>query len=138
MSAHFKLSEFSSPRTDRSGRDSVPPRYQPNVRRLMTALETIRKAAGDRPMSVISGWRSVVYNRANKGRASRSQHLYGKAADLRCRHMTPARLYWVIKDLQDAGTIPKGGLACYGSFVHYDIRGRNARWRAEPRRPGRA
>jgi hypothetical protein len=53
--------------------------------------------------------------------------------------------YYTIRDLQRLGLVPKGGLAYYpgrivkgsriGEFVHYDIRGRNARWKADPKRP---
>ena len=44
-------------------------------------------------------------------------------------------LGWVLADMMRAGTIPKGGLACYPTFVHYDIRGIASRWRKAPKRP---
>lgn len=140
MSAHFKMSEFSSPIWDpvrkrrRRGREPVPHRYRANVRKTQAALETIRAVLG-LPVTVISGWRSVAYNRANKGRASRSLHLSGRAADIRIKGVSPALVYWVIRGLIVNGEIPRGGLACYPTFTHYDIRGYNARWRKAPKLP---
>lgn len=141
MSKHFKMSEFSSPGVPkRSKREPVPAEYQPNVRTTMVQLEVIRKALGGKPLKVISGWRSRAYNRLNKGRASRSKHLDGMAADLKRKGLSPARVYWVISDLIRDGKILPGGLAKYGSFCHYDTRGRYrngrmARWKPAPKRP---
>ena len=159
LSPHFALSEFASPvyrfktGKERETWKLPPPKsFRPNLRRLCKALELIRVAAGDTSLTVVSGWRSVEFNRRNKGRATRSQHLEGRAADLQLggRGSLVARqkrLYFAILDLQRAGEIPKGGLAYYpgryskklkrivGTFVHYDIRGRNARWKAAPKRP---
>jgi len=131
--AHFKASEFSSPGVPkRSDRVPVPPAYHDNLAALMKALETIRSHCGGKPVRVVSGYRTKVYNRQNKGRATRSQHLYAKAADIRVKGMSPPEVYWTIQFLQSQGAIPKGGLACYPTFTHYDIRGYNARWRAAP------
>ena len=160
LSPHFALSEFASPvylhktGKERAKHRQTPPAvYRPNLRRLCrSALEVIRIAAGGKSLKVVSGWRSAEYNRRNKGRVSRSQHLSGKAADLQLggRGDTVARqkhLFYVILDLQRSGQIPRGGLAFYpgkynkkykrvvGCFVHYDIRGRNARWKRNPKRP---
>lgn len=148
MSAHFKLWEFASPtvvdgRASYSSRSAVPPKYVGNVRRVMGALEVIRTAQGDKPMRIASGWRSPEFNKLPKpgrkttGKAKRSKHLTGEAADLTVKGVSPARLYWVIRDLIKAGQIPAGGLACYPNFVHYDIRGRLVGWRPAPPRPKR-
>lgn len=135
MSKHFKLSEFSSPGYPiRSKRVPVPSRYRKNLGRLQAELEIIRAALG-KPIRIISGYRTELYNRQNKGRATKSLHLKAMAADMVVKGVSPARVYWVIKDLMDAGKIRKGGLAAYPSFVHYDIRGRPARWRRAPKRP---
>ncbi len=133
---YFNLSEFSSPGyPKRSDRVPVPPKYVLDVRIVMTALETIRAALGHKPIRIISGYRTQAYNRQNKGRATKSLHLVGKAADMQVKGVRPARVYWVIKDLMDKSAIPLGGLAAYPTFVHYDIRGRRARWRKAPPRP---
>ena len=136
-SRHFAWHELSSPRVGRRGRDPVPRRYRKNVVKLCEALEVGRAAAGGKPWTILSGWRSPTYNRANKGRATLSQHLYGRAADIKVKGMTPAQVYWLLWDLIQAGEIPKGGLACYRTFVHYDTRGWNARWLKAPPRPRR-
>lgn len=110
----------------------MPTRYVGNLLRLIEALEVIRKDLGGRPVRIVSGYRTPEYNALNKGRASRSQHLFAKAADIQIRHMSPKRIYWAIHRLRAEGLIPKGGLAAYPTFVHYDIRGRNAAWRRAP------
>lgn len=141
---HFALREWE-------GHGPCPKRYHTNVQRLMNALEvvygTILALFLDSDAEVRcritkgGGYRSPKVNRENKGRASRSQHLFGRAADMVWEYrrddgewarIDPAHVYWVIHDLQQEGRIPKGGLAAYPTFVHYDIRGRNARWRAAP------
>jgi len=138
---HFKLWEFSSPGfPKRSNRVAVPAKLHSNVYRLMQELETIREALGGASVHVVSGYRTLIYNKQNKGRASKSLHLQAKAADIQVRgkdgkRISPARVYWVIKDLMNAGKIRAGGLAAYPTFVHYDTRGRPARWRKAPARP---
>lgn len=150
--AHFSAREFRCPEGG-----AVPQRYHKNLKRLQFACEKGRTRLGGQPWHVVSGWRSLSYNRKNKGRASKSRHLTGEAIDFYVRAPTnaPKRLtrwlriskrkrirvykmavvYWVLKDMMDAGEIPKGGLACYPTFVHLDIRGWNARWRRAPKRP---
>jgi len=123
---HFSLAEFE-------GKGPCPKHYWGNIQRLMDALEVIRAELGGASITITpaGGYRSPLVNRKNKGRATKSQHLLGKAADIRCRR-SPAVVYRAIESLQKRGLIPKGGLAAYPSFVHYDIRGRNARWRKAP------
>lgn len=123
---HFRLSEFE-------GHGPCPKRYWPNIQKTMDALEVIREALGGHPISVTKGggYRSPDVNRKNKGRATKSQHLYGRAADIRVKGGI-RRAFYIIAQLQADGLIPKGGLAAYPSFVHVDIRGRRARWRKNP------
>ncbi|MFB9233967.1 D-Ala-D-Ala carboxypeptidase family metallohydrolase [Plantactinospora siamensis] len=52
-----------------------------NALRMMWKLEALRHALGDRPLTVISGFRSRSCNAKVDG-AARSQHLYGNAADI--------------------------------------------------------
>jgi predicted transcriptional regulator len=42
--------------------------------------------------------------------------------------VTPRELKEVIEKLIKDGLIVKGGVGLYKTFVHYDVRGRNARW----------
>jgi len=144
---HFRMSEFSSPGVPKANgrhtaRVPVPAKLHSNAVALMRELEIIRTALGGASVRIISGYRTLAYNKLNKGRASKSLHLQAKAADIVVRDkegkkIRPQRVYWVIKDLMNAGAITKGGLAAYPSFVHYDIRGRVARWRKAPSRPVR-
>ena len=124
---HFSLAEFER-------RGKCPQRYWRNIQRLMDALEVIRDRLGGKSITITpaGGYRSAKVNKQNKGRASKSQHLYGRAADIQVKGADPAAVYYVIQELQQAGLIPKGGLAAYPRFVHVDIRGRNARWKAAP------
>lgn len=144
-SKHFRMEEFASPiyKTDAQGRyvrnargrvirvgsEPVPERLWGNLQRLMDALDVIREAWG-KPLSITpaGGWRSQHANKANKGRATRSQHLKARAADLRCTARDAPRLYALIKQLRAEEKIPKGGLSRYPYFVHYDIRGFNVGW----------
>ena len=145
MTAHFKMSEFSSPsvvngKASYSKRLPVPQMYLANVDWLMRQLEVIRIVIGNKSMRIASGWRGKEFNGLSRGRASRSKHLTGEAADLYVKGVSPARLYWVISDLIASGDILPGGLAKYSTFVHYDTRGRYkngrmARWKPAPQRP---
>ena len=51
-----------------------------------------------------------------------------KAADIRIKGMSPEEVREVVISLIKEGKIKKGGVGLYKSFVHYDTRGRNARW----------
>jgi uncharacterized protein YcbK (DUF882 family) len=93
-----------------------------DVRHLVEHLERLRTIAGDRPLQIISGWRSVGTNLAVGG-ASRSQHLYGLAADIPAGYATEAQA-------RRAGF--RGIGTRLGWAVHVDLRaGRSASWRYE-------
>ena len=123
VTANFAWSEFRS----RGDNKAVPEPYRANVRRLCQALEVIRAAFGGREMVLNSGWRSSWWNK-QVGGASASQHLYGRAADLKVNGISIARTKQVIEQLIQQGKIPQGGIGTYTTFCHYDIRGSAARW----------
>ena len=81
-----------------------------------------------KPIRIISGYRSPRCNKRVRG-AKRSQHMKGKAADIRVRGMSMRRLKRTIERLIKDQKIPQGGVGIYKSHVHYDIRGNKARWR---------
>jgi uncharacterized protein YcbK (DUF882 family) len=100
--------------------------------RLIEQLEIIRKAAGDKPIFITSGYRTPAHNKKVKG-ASGSYHTKGVAADIKHATLSPTKLYLLIQDLIQNGLILDGGLGLYSRWVHYDIRtilgfGR-ARWK---------
>lgn len=140
LTEHFKLSEFSSPTVTKDGRKSyvkrraVPEVYRERVLRLAKCLEALRETLGHRPVRIVSGYRTPAYNKRING-AKKSTHMYCLAADIKVSGRTVAKVYWALWQLQKDGIIPKGGLAAYRTFVHYDMRGWNARWRRAPARP---
>jgi|TARA_Y100000310_G_scaffold296235_1_gene328309 uncharacterized protein YcbK (DUF882 family) len=54
-----------------------------------------------------------------------------KAADIKISGMTPSEVKIVIEQLIQEGKMMKGGVGLYQTFTHYDVRGRNARWRGK-------
>lgn len=120
-SAHFALAEFRS----RDGAD-VPNSLRGNLQVLMNQLEVLRAELGQ-PITIISGYRSAEHN-TSIGGAARSQHLCGRAADIRVAEHTPEEVHAKIEELIGAGRMMQGGLGKYSTFVHYDTRGVRARW----------
>lgn len=72
LSPHFDSSEFVDHR-DGTLQGPAP--------ELIQRLEQLRALKGGRPLVIISGYRSPATNRAVGG-VPRSQHLYGRAADI--------------------------------------------------------
>ena len=122
MSKNFKKGEFKC----RDGTE-VPDEHMDNLVELVENLQIIRDHI-KKPMLIISGYRTPKYNRRIGG-ARKSQHMKAKAADIVVRGMKPTELRKVIVTLIKEGKIKKGGVGLYRSFVHYDVRGRNARWK---------
>jgi zinc D-Ala-D-Ala carboxypeptidase len=78
---------------------------------LVSALERLRSSVGQ-PIYIVSGYRCAIHNAAVGG-APRSQHLYGKAADL-------SRGVATIRQALEAGFT---GVGHRGSWaVHVDVR----------------
>lgn len=121
LTKNFMLSEFDS----KDG-SPMPEEVKENVIRLADALQVIRDHIG-RPIVINSGYRSPAHNEAVGG-AINSTHLTGIGGDIRVQGMAPVRLADEIEELIKAGKIPSGGLKAYTTWVHYDIRGTNARW----------
>lgn len=82
LSPHFMLSEFTrSGAAERLGIDNTPPEVVVGCLRSLcvNVLEPLR-VHYNRPVTILSGYRSKELNRAVGG-ASTSQHLLGQAAD---------------------------------------------------------
>ena len=55
--------------------------------------------------------------------------MLSKAADIKISGMSPHEVKALIEELIRDGKMMKGGVGLYQTFTHYDVRGRNARWR---------
>ncbi|WP_175409682.1 D-Ala-D-Ala carboxypeptidase family metallohydrolase [Streptomyces sp. TRM64462] len=115
--AHFAWSEFhSKDGSGFSGGKVGSATVKENVRRTMYKLEALRKKAGNRPVTVNSGFRSVSHNSAIGG-SSNSQHMYGIAADIVVSGLSTYSVYKI------AETCGYSGLERYTvSWQHVDSR----------------
>lgn len=75
------------------------------------------------PLIVNSAFRCEVRNN-QVGGATRSQHLYGKAADIAMRTI-PLSIEEVAEIADELGF---DGIGLYNTFIHLDVRGSKARW----------
>lgn len=113
---HFSLGEFAC----RDARPYPEIWIHDRLLPLCNVLETVR-AAIDRPILIVSGYRSPEHNKAVGG-AKNSQHMEGRAADIRVAEMSAGMLHAKITELYSQGAIKIGGLGLYKSWVHIDIR----------------
>lgn len=88
---------------------------------LLYKLQKLRDEIG-KPIIVTSGYRTKEYN--NKiGGAKNSQHMLGKAADIKINGLSPDEIAII------AEKIGFGGIGIYKTFVHLDVRQIKTRWR---------
>lgn len=121
MTNNFTLKEFES-----NDGSEMPSDVYLNIVKLAGQLQFLRDYTG-KAIKINSGYRSPEYN-AKIGGVKNSQHLLGKAADIRIEGMKPKEVHSIIEELISKGDMLQGGLGLYSSFVHYDFRGRKARW----------
>lgn len=117
---------FSKKEFDSKDGSKMPDSVLVNVVRVACNLQRLRDKIG-KAVVVNSGYRSESHNR-NVGGSPNSQHLLGKAADIRVNGLTPMQIANEIEKLILQGEMLQGGLGIYDTFVHYDIRGKKARW----------
>ena len=97
--------------------------------RLAANFEEIRHALGDLPIRINSGYRTPAYNAAVGG-AKLSQHVQGRAIDIRHATLKPYDLFAKIRRMEKDGALPLlGGIGLYATFVHIDVRPRQANGR---------
>lgn len=100
-----------------------PPRnVWPQLVAVAAVADEARRRLG-KPLRINSAYRSPAYNRAISG-AKLSQHTRGAALDL---SGSPAALHKVLTQMRSEG-IFRGGIGRYRTFVHVDVRGKNADW----------
>jgi len=146
---NFEACEFYSSSEDGHFKDVAPPDdIMGNVRHLAEQLEVIRahanklwggaKKAARVTITQSGGYRTEEHNE-RKGGADKSRHLTGEAGDLRIRivhpgagatsyDVHPTKVRWLVLYLIESGEIDEGGVGLYPTFVHYDTRGKAARW----------
>lgn len=122
LTPNFSLAEFAC----KDGTE-VPAHLIPNAKHLAEQLEVIRKECGNKRININSAYRTKDHN-AKIGGKPNSYHLEAMAADITIPGMTPAEIALRIRNLMFDGTIEKGGLKAYGTFVHYDTRGNYVTW----------
>ena len=119
LSKNFKEEEFIC----KCGKcKEVPADLKENLILLCQQLERIRFHTG--PIIINSGVRCAAHNKKEGGVAN-SQHLYGRAADIRAKNMYATDLYIRILALKRQEIIKIGYIQLYKKqkFVHIDVRG---------------
>jgi uncharacterized protein YcbK (DUF882 family) len=109
-----------------------PTGWEDRLFALFETLDAIRGAWGG-PLTVVSGYRTPEHNAKlaaqSDGVAKASQHVQGRAADIRPGQPTVfrvAQLHDLTKELYSQGKLESlGGLGIYaGLWIHVDIRAR--------------
>jgi len=112
VSKNFKLKEFQC----KDGSNQVVLDSQ-----LLNKLQELRDLL-NKPIIINSAYRNKEYNK-KVGGAANSQHLFGRAVDIKVNGMDPHEVARV------AEVIRFGGIGIYPSFVHLDTRPGRARWK---------
>ena len=115
VSKNFKRSEFVC--KCGCGKFNADPK-------LVKSLQKLRDTIGT-SIIINSACRCEAHNKAVGG-VPNSQHVQGKAADIRVSGLTPRELAKFAEEIPDFN---KGGIGTYNSFVHVDVRGTKARWK---------
>ena len=133
LTPNFRLIEFLTTSPMRGGHDRVcrdleklPKPQQDEIIKNLTQLAVliqreVRPRFDNKPIIINSGWRGVQLNKEIGG-ASRSQHLFGRAADI---VIVGVGFKQVQRTLDP---IWPGGLGYGNGFTHLDIRPQRARF----------
>lgn len=113
LSANFRVKEFACS-------DGSDPIFIDSD--LVAVLQKIRTHFG-KSVTISSAYRTPAKNKAVGG-TTYSQHLYGKAADIKVKGIAPKKVAAYAEKL-----MPKnGGIGIYKTFTHIDTRTVKARW----------
>ena len=113
VSTNFKVNEFSCS-------DGSDPIFIDSE--LITVLQKIRTHFG-KSVTITSAYRTPTHNKAVGGTAY-SQHLYGRAADIKVKDVSPKKVAAYAETLLKN----RGGIGTYSTFTHIDVRATKARW----------
>ena len=113
VSTNFRVKEFAC--ADGSDPIFISPE-------LVSVLQKIRAHFG-KPVTITSAYRTPAHN-AKVGGVADSQHLFGTAADIKVKNVSPLRVAQYAEQI----LINKGGIGVYETFVHIDVRPTKSRW----------
>ena len=113
LSKNFKVKEFACT-------DGTDPIFIDTE--LVEILQKIRSHFG-KSVTITSAYRTPTKNKACGG-TTYSQHLYGKAADITVKNVTPKKVAAYAETLLKG----KGGIGIYKTFTHIDVRATKSRW----------
>lgn len=120
VTEHFTVEEFACHDGAIYPLEWIAPRLLP----LCETLEVVRDAADGDPVHIDSGYRTPAYNERIGG-AAHSQHMAGRAADIKHPKLSPAAMFNLVLRLYKDGMLPNlGGVGLYPTFVHLDVRPR--------------
>lgn len=91
-------------------------------KKLIQKLEELRYKLNHHPIYILSGYRTTTHNQSVGG-SKHSQHLLGKAADIRVSGISSERVYQKANDIFNPG-----GVGRYRNFTHVDTRVNRSRW----------
>ena len=112
LSTNFRVREFAC-------KDGSDPIFIDTE--LVDILQKIRNHFG-KPVTINSAYRTPTWNK-EAGGTTYSQHLYGKAADIKISGVTPKKVADYAETLLD-----NGGIGIYNTFTHIDVRSVKSRW----------
>ena len=112
VSTNFKVKEFAC-------QDGSDPIFIDSE--LVSVLQKIRNHFG-KPVTITSAYRTPKHNKSVGG-TSFSQHLYGKAADIKVQGIAPKEVATYAETL-----LGEGGIGIYNTFTHIDVRSTKSRW----------
>lgn len=113
LSANFRVKEFTCA-------DGTDPIFIDSD--LVNVLQKIRTHFGK--VTITSAYRTPTHNK-KVGGETYSQHLYGRAADIKVSGVSPKKVATYAETLLKN----KGGIGIYSTFVHIDVRATKARWK---------
>ena len=114
LSANFRVREFACT-------DGSDPIFIDSD--LVNLLQKIRTHFGA-SVTITSAYRTPGRNKAVGGEIY-SQHLYGKAADIKVKGVTPKKVAEYAEKLLPE----KGDIGTYSTFTHVDVRSAKSRWK---------